>query len=73
MNRCNPSIFIGYPIGTKAYKVMTLANETIHLLRDFKFFENIFPSHYIIKHPFDSPIASFLPISSKDTYVQLSS
>ncbi|KAH0754817.1 hypothetical protein KY290_025087 [Solanum tuberosum] len=41
--RTQPHIFIGYPFGTKGYKVLDLATKKIHVSRDVQFYENIFP------------------------------
>ena len=41
--RTTPHIFIGYPFGTKGYKVLSLATRKIHISRDVVFKESIFP------------------------------
>ncbi|XP_019255056.1 PREDICTED: uncharacterized protein LOC109233632 [Nicotiana attenuata] len=41
--RSTPHVFIGYPFGTKGYKVLDLATKRIHVSRDVQFYENIFP------------------------------
>ncbi|KAL5767159.1 hypothetical protein ACOSQ2_013942 [Xanthoceras sorbifolium] len=41
--RSIPSIFIGYPIGQKAYKLFDLLTKNIFTSRDVKFYENVFP------------------------------
>lgn len=43
--RTTPHIFVGYPFGTKGYKVMSLATKRIHVSRDVIFHEHIFPFH----------------------------
>lgn len=45
MPRANPCIFVGYPSGQKAYKVLDLITKSISVSRDIKFFETIFPLH----------------------------
>ena len=41
--RALPSIFIGYPLGQKAYKLFDLSTKNVFTSRDVKFHENIFP------------------------------
>nr|GEV76457.1 hypothetical protein [Tanacetum cinerariifolium] len=46
-----PRVLLGYPSGTKGYKVYDVEHDKIVVLRDVRFFENIFPcdsnaSHY---------------------------
>ena len=41
--RTTPHIFLGYPFGSKGYKVLNLATKKIHISRDVVFKENIFP------------------------------
>ena len=41
--RSMPSIFIGYPIGQKAYKLFDISSKKIFTSRDVRFHENIFP------------------------------
>lgn len=48
--RTNPHIFIGYPFGTKVYKVLDLATKRIHVSRDVQFYENVFPFAYSPDH-----------------------
>ena len=49
MERAHPCIFLGYPFGQKAYKVLNLTNNKILVSRDVKFFEHIFPLHSLKK------------------------
>lgn len=42
-HRAIPSIFIGYPIGQKAFKLFNLSTKKIFTSRDVKFHETIFP------------------------------
>ena len=41
--RTTPHVFVGYPFGTKVYKVMSLATKRIHVSRDVVFHEHLFP------------------------------
>jgi hypothetical protein len=41
--RALPSIFIGYPLGQKAYKLFDLSTKNVFTSRDVKFHENVFP------------------------------
>jgi len=41
--RAIPCVFLGYPHGKKAYKVMTLDTNKFYFSRDVVFHENIFP------------------------------
>ncbi|KAM0043325.1 putative RNA-directed DNA polymerase [Helianthus debilis subsp. tardiflorus] len=41
--RGRPGVFLGYPPGTKGYKVYDARHNKIIISRDVKFFENIFP------------------------------
>ncbi|KAI9195677.1 hypothetical protein LWI28_017144 [Acer negundo] len=41
--RSVPSIFIGYPVGKKAYKLFDLSTKKVFTSRDVKFHENVFP------------------------------
>ncbi|KAI9200725.1 hypothetical protein LWI28_012359 [Acer negundo] len=41
--RSIPTIFIGYPIGQKAYKLFDLSTKKVFTSRDVKFLEHIFP------------------------------
>ncbi|KAH0674692.1 hypothetical protein KY284_014877 [Solanum tuberosum] len=41
--RTTPHIFVGYPFGTKGYKVLSLATRKIHVSRDVVFHESVFP------------------------------
>uniref|UniRef100_M1ANG9 Integrase catalytic domain-containing protein n=1 Tax=Solanum tuberosum TaxID=4113 RepID=M1ANG9_SOLTU len=41
--RTTPHIFLGYPFGSKGYKVLSLATKKIHISRDVVFKESIFP------------------------------
>jgi hypothetical protein len=41
--RAIPSIFIGYPVGRKAFKLFNLSTKKIFTSRDVRFHENVFP------------------------------
>ena len=43
--RVVPTVFIGYPIGYKGYKLLNLSTRQIFISRDVEFFEDIFPFH----------------------------
>lgn len=38
-----PGIFLGYPHGTKGYKIFDIKNKKMVVSRDAKFVENMFP------------------------------
>lgn len=44
--RSNPSVFIGYPHGQKAYKIYDLITHKIVISRDVIFYEKHFPYHF---------------------------
>ncbi|RVW64915.1 Retrovirus-related Pol polyprotein from transposon RE1 [Vitis vinifera] len=54
--RAMPSIFIGYPVGQKAYKLFDLSTKKVFTSRDVKFHEDIFP--YVSLKP-NSTLSSF--------------
>ena len=45
--RGRPGIFIGYPQGTKGYKVYDIENKKIMISRDVRFVENHFPMAHV--------------------------
>lgn len=70
--RASPSLFLGYPLGKKGYKLLDLANHSIFYSRDVVFHEHIFPYHSssppfgfpAISNPFvDSQASSYSPLS----------
>ena len=58
--RAKACIFIGYPFGTKGYKLYDLASKTVFLSRDVIFKEFIFP----FKHWTSKPVVSSTSNSS---------
>uniref|UniRef100_A0A2N9EQR6 Integrase catalytic domain-containing protein n=1 Tax=Fagus sylvatica TaxID=28930 RepID=A0A2N9EQR6_FAGSY len=59
--RAIPCVFVGYPFGTKGYKLFNLQTEQFLVSRDVIFHENIFP--------FFSPHSITQPPSSDSTFV----
>ncbi|GAA0143381.1 hypothetical protein LIER_04078 [Lithospermum erythrorhizon] len=41
--RALPGVFLGYPMGQKAYKIFDLINRKVVVFRDVKFYEHLFP------------------------------
>lgn len=65
--RTTPHIFIGYPSGTKGYKVKSLATKRIHIFRDVVFHEGVFPFAMTSeKSTFPSVFKSIFPTSFPD-------
>jgi hypothetical protein len=62
--RSIPSIFIGYPVGQKAYKLFDLSNKKIFTSRDVRFHETIFP--YASVQPISPPEPGPIPIMARD-------
>ncbi|XP_074336065.1 uncharacterized protein LOC141673233 [Apium graveolens] len=52
--------FVGYPTGTKGYKVLNLHDHTVSVSRDVVFFEKHFPFHFSESHTSHTPF--FLPL-----------
>jgi len=48
--RAKPCVFMGYPFGKKAYKVMDLETHAFHVSRDVVFHEEIFPFASEMQH-----------------------
>ena len=63
--RTTPHIFVGYPFGTKGYKVLSLATRKICVSRDVVFYETIFPF-------VSSPKGVFFDSTSKPSHDVLS-
>ena len=55
--RVDASVFIGYPLGQKAYKTYNLTTNKIVVSRDVTFHEQHFPFH--LKDNFTSPFSTF--------------
>lgn len=55
--RADASVFIGYPLGQKAYKTYNLSTHKIVVSRDVTFHEQHFPFH--LKDNFTSPFSTF--------------
>ena len=51
--RAVPCVFIGYPFGTKGYKLFNLHTEQFFLSRDVVFHEHVFP--FFTPHSFTQP------------------
>ena len=71
--RATACVFIGYPYGKKAYKLLDLETKQIFTSRDVTFHETVFPFHAIPHQsdiPLTLPVTTFLPTdypSSMDT------
>lgn len=63
----HPYIFLGYPSGQKAYKLLNLVTHKIHISRDVKFFDNLYPLHSIQLKSIHSSFTptSYIPIVSQ--------
>jgi len=46
--RAQPCVFLGYPMGKKAYKVYNLVTKRIHYGRDLVFHEHYFPFQHAV-------------------------
>ncbi|KAK9061911.1 hypothetical protein SSX86_019095 [Deinandra increscens subsp. villosa] len=68
--RAVPCIFLGYPVGKKAYRLFDLTSKSFFVSRDVIFFENVFPtlqqSNASIFPVFDSCFVDDFPISSSN-------
>nr|XP_009598282.1 uncharacterized protein LOC104094096 [Nicotiana tomentosiformis] len=63
--RATPHVFVGYPFGTKGYKVLDLATKKIHISRDVVFHENIFS---FVVSPEHSNFPSVLHLMNSNPY-----
>lgn len=65
MPRTHLYIFLGYPSGQTAYKLLNLITHKNHISRDVKFFENLYPLHLIkgIHSSFSTP--SYIPLATQ--------
>lgn len=60
-----PNVFFRYTQKQKAYKLYCLNAKTVYISRDVKFFENLFPFHYLKLG--NDPIKSFfLPLDNNE-------
>lgn len=66
MPRAHPCILLGYPLHQKAYTVLNLVTKNVHIARDVKFFEEIFPLHSLSTSPISNTQSHF-PLNSQDT------
>ena len=57
--RANACIFLGYPFGSKGYKLYDLSTKSCFISRDVVFRESIFP----FKHWTSKSVSSFFPIN----------
>ncbi|XP_019245187.1 PREDICTED: uncharacterized protein LOC109225050 [Nicotiana attenuata] len=72
--RTTPHVFVGYPFGTKGYKVLNLATKRIHISRDVVFHESVFPFTFNSKSPSFPSILHPPPLSpTVDTNIELPS
>ena len=61
--RAKPCVFLGYPYGQKAYKLLDLDSKHIFTSRDVRFHEHIFPFHHF-QHQSTVPlpvVTTFIP------------
>lgn len=61
-----PHVFLGYPSGQMAYKVLNVDNLQITISRGIVFHEQHFPYHYL-SSPSQPPTPFFLPIATNHT------
>ena len=68
-SRAQLYVFIGYPYGRKAYKLLNLETKRVFASRDVKFHENIFPYHHIT-HKSDTPLPNITQFIASDILFQ---
>lgn len=59
--RADPCVFMGYPHGTKGYKLYNLKTHTMFVSRDVIFYEQFFPFHFLNNTPTKPLPQFFLP------------
>ena len=59
--RAIPCVFLGYPYGKKAYKVMDLEHHKFYSSRDVVFYEGVFPYAHCLPKPLFPPANSTTP------------
>ena len=62
-----PCAFVGYPCGTKGYRLLNLSNMQVLISRHVTFNENVFPLNQNTAKPYMSP----LPVQMPHTSVQI--
>ncbi|KAL8103895.1 hypothetical protein AgCh_028189 [Apium graveolens] len=67
-HRGMPCIFLGYPLGQKAYRLMNLMTKQEFTSRDVLFRESIFPFHWDSSIKYMQPIPPSMPDLSDDFY-----
>lgn len=68
-----PHVFVGYPFGTKGYRVLNLTTHRIHVPRDVVFHETVFPFSMIDKSHSNTLASSFdnSHVSTVEPFVDL--
>ena len=67
--RAHPCIFLGYPYGQKAYKLLDLTTNRIFTSRDVIFHEQIFP-YQQFQHKSDIPLPTVIDLILENTNFQ---
>ena len=69
--RAVPSVFMGYPIGYKGYRLFNLATKQFFISRDVSFHEEVFPFASVSQPVADFPVqpSLVLPASLSDSLV----
>jgi len=62
IKRAIPCIFLGYPYGKKACKVITFTTHKFHTIRDVIFHEEVFPFSTPVQTTLFPSTGDFLPI-----------
>ena len=69
--RAIPCVFLGYPYGKKAYKVIDLEHHKLYFSRDIVFHENIFPYAETLPKPLFPPTNTTIPCEEPSSYLHL--